>query len=105
MCQLLAAARALGLRHEDIHYRPPDDIGGAISERALRRGVELDNASVLINRDDAVEGGVEHAGLARLALLNLVLHSLAREKLPDLCPNRGEHPQQVVVGPADAARE
>src|SRR5437660_12376578 len=96
--------RALGFREEDIRHTPPDDVGGTAAERALRRRIELDHATVLIDRDDAVEGGVEHAGLARLALLNLVLHPLAREKLPQLRANRRAHPQQIVVGAADAAR-
>ena len=67
-------------------------------------GLNSTTRAVLIDRDDAVERGVEHAGLARLALLNLVLHPLAREKLPDLRADGREHPQQIVVGPADAAR-
>ena len=104
LLHLLPAAIAMYLGNEDVDEELSDDFARTVAEGPLRRRIEFDDDTALIDGDHGIERAVEHPGLARLALVNLPLHPLAREELSHLSADGVEHPQQIVVGPADAAR-
>ena len=60
-------------RHDQLRQLLPDRLRGAVAEGALGRGVELHDLALAVHRHDAVERGVHHRGLARVALLDGLL--------------------------------
>jgi hypothetical protein len=61
---LLVALTQCG-RHDQPAEAPPADVHAAVAEGALRGGVEVHDAAARVHRDDAVQGGLEHRGMAR----------------------------------------
>ena len=60
-------------RDDQVDHELPQHLVAQVAERLLGRRVEVDDAPLVVDRDDAVERGVEDRGLARVALLELEL--------------------------------
>jgi hypothetical protein len=61
--------------------------------------------AAVIHGHDAVERGLEHRGLPRLAVAHRRLRAGALELLPELMADRGHQVEQVVVGVGDRLGE
>ena len=53
----------------DQRRRPAEHVGGGVAEHPLGGGVEADDHPGLVDGDEGVQRGVEHRGVALLALL------------------------------------
>jgi len=94
----VAAAQALG--NDDVGEKPADDVGARVAERAFGSGVELDDATVAVHADDAVEGRLDGRAQARLAALQL---ALALTSLGDVSYD-GEHVRLTAIADRDDAQ-
>jgi hypothetical protein len=54
--------------NNELRHRPAENLIALIAERSLGRGIEIHDATFVIDRDDAVKRRVENAGFASLAV-------------------------------------
>jgi hypothetical protein len=54
-------------RHDQFAHFPAERFGAGVAERLFRRRIEINDASLMIDGDDAVERGFENGGPGRLA--------------------------------------
>ena len=83
----------------------PTASSASATEHPLRGAVELDHEALVVDRDDRVERGGEHRGLARLALADRLGCGHALDELADQrAEGVGQH-EQLGIGLAHLARE
>ena len=70
-CAAMCLAQRVG--NDQRGHLLAEDLVAAVSEHALGGGVELDDVPVRVDRDDGVEGGLEHRALHGLALARHLL--------------------------------
>src|SRR5205807_6950403 len=75
---------APGRRHEHVGHVLVQHLLAWIAKRLLRGCVELDDASVLIDADDAVRHPLENGPLAGFALVNGLFGPIALDELANL---------------------
>ena len=84
-------------RHDQLRHLAPDHVLGAVAEGALGRGVEVDDAALVVHGHHAVERGVEHRAVPRLLLAQRLRVAPALDRLADLVAEAVHGRQQLGV--------
>ena len=64
-------------RHDDVDHGLADDRFALVPEGPLRGGIELDEAALLIDGDDAIQRAFQDAALQKLAVAERGLRGLS----------------------------
>ena len=91
--------------HDEVREQLPGHFPAAVPEGHLGGSVELDDSPLVVHRDHAVEGGLEHGPAERLALPNRLFGASSFDLLADLHAEPGCDGQQVVVHRAPGGGE
>src|ERR671915_40623 len=92
-------------RDDQLGQLAADHLVGAVAEGLLDRAVDLDDAALVVHRDDAVERRVEDRGLARVALAQALLGAPALDALADAVAEARHRGEQAGVRLAALAGE
>ncbi len=92
-------------RHDQVAEQRPGRVLSAVAEGRLRRPVELDDPPLVVHRDHAVEGRLQHGSAQGLALAHRLLGAPPLHLLADLAPDAARDRHQRGVRPALRGRE
>jgi hypothetical protein len=80
----LEVALAVVVGHEQVDHQLAEHLGARAPEGPLGGGIELDDPADVVDRDHAVERGLEHRVLARLAARHRALAALAVDQTAEV---------------------
>src|SRR5262249_18014551 len=92
-------------RHYQLCHVVTRDLIARVAEDALGGGIELNDAALLVHRDDGVERGAEDRSGQRLAPMGGVLRAAADDELADEVSEYGHRSEQRPVRLLWLARE
>src|SRR5262249_14778068 len=92
-------------RNDQLGHLATDHFFRAVAERVLGGRVELEDSALVVDRDDAVERGVEDSGVTCLPLARRLLGTTSLDEVTDLASERLHCREELVVRDARLARE